>query len=324
MRYIIKITKSSRIPLIGCIAFGVIDRGTNLIQVRPTTVCNLNCCFCSTAAGMESIAHNIDYIVEADYLLDWVNWAARFKGPIEVLIDSVGEPATYPELIKLIKGLRAIKEIKRVSMETNGTLLTKKKITELKEAGLDQINLSLHSLDEGLARQLAGASYNINQILQAINFILENKIDLLIAPVWLHGINDDEIIKIIKLAKAKGLKLAIQKYEAHKYGRKINIKKQTWYGFYKQLKQWELAYDIKLVYRSVDLGITPAKRIPLAFEKRAKVNLIVACRGWHYNQMIGIAKERCISINNCSRKIGDKTKVRILENKNNIYIATTY
>jgi uncharacterized Fe-S cluster-containing radical SAM superfamily enzyme len=39
------------IPLVGHIAFGVIDRGTNIIQVRPTSLCNLNCIFCSVDAG---------------------------------------------------------------------------------------------------------------------------------------------------------------------------------------------------------------------------------------------------------------------------------
>jgi uncharacterized Fe-S cluster-containing radical SAM superfamily enzyme len=30
-------------PLAGHIAFGVIDRGTNILQVRPTTICPYNC-----------------------------------------------------------------------------------------------------------------------------------------------------------------------------------------------------------------------------------------------------------------------------------------
>ena len=34
------ISKESSIPLIGHSAFGIIDRGTNLLQVRPITGCN--------------------------------------------------------------------------------------------------------------------------------------------------------------------------------------------------------------------------------------------------------------------------------------------
>ena len=35
------------IPLIGHIAFGIIDRGTNLLQIRATSFCALSCIFCS-------------------------------------------------------------------------------------------------------------------------------------------------------------------------------------------------------------------------------------------------------------------------------------
>ena len=35
------------IPLIGHTAFGLIDRGTNIIQVRGLSGCNINCPFCS-------------------------------------------------------------------------------------------------------------------------------------------------------------------------------------------------------------------------------------------------------------------------------------
>ncbi|MBT4440771.1 hypothetical protein HOC98_01565, partial [archaeon] len=45
------------IPLMGCIAFGIIDRGTNLLQVRATSMCNLNCVFCSTDSGPFSQYH---------------------------------------------------------------------------------------------------------------------------------------------------------------------------------------------------------------------------------------------------------------------------
>ncbi|MFP3179020.1 MAG: radical SAM protein, partial [Thermocladium sp.] len=36
-----------RYPLVGSLAFGIIDRGTNVIEVRPTSICSLSCIFCS-------------------------------------------------------------------------------------------------------------------------------------------------------------------------------------------------------------------------------------------------------------------------------------
>ncbi|MFB6216441.1 MAG: radical SAM protein, partial [Candidatus Aenigmatarchaeota archaeon] len=46
-RNLVYINQGSEIPLLGHIAFGLIDRGTNLIQVRPITGCNLKCIYCS-------------------------------------------------------------------------------------------------------------------------------------------------------------------------------------------------------------------------------------------------------------------------------------
>ncbi|HDD34251.1 MAG TPA: radical SAM protein, partial [Thermofilaceae archaeon] len=42
------------IPLIGHLAFGIVDRGTNLLQIRPTSSCPLSCVFCSVDAGPAS------------------------------------------------------------------------------------------------------------------------------------------------------------------------------------------------------------------------------------------------------------------------------
>ena len=47
----VRITADSDIPLVGSLYFGIIDRGTSLLQVRPSCGCNLNCPFCSVDAG---------------------------------------------------------------------------------------------------------------------------------------------------------------------------------------------------------------------------------------------------------------------------------
>jgi len=54
------------IPLIGSIYFGVIDRGTNLLQIRPITGCPLNCPFCSVDEGPISKTKLRDYIVDTE------------------------------------------------------------------------------------------------------------------------------------------------------------------------------------------------------------------------------------------------------------------
>ena len=243
-RPIIRVTYESGIPLIGCIAFGLIDRGTNTIQVRPTSLCPLSCIFCSTDAGPRSRRRQAEYIVELEYLVDGFRKLVKFKGEygIEAHIDTVGDPLTYPKIADLVQELRDTKGVEVISMQTHGYLLDEKIINDLSDAGLDRINLSIDALDPELARYISGTpTYNVERIMELAEYITKNtNIDLLIAPVWVLGINDEEIPKIIEFALRIGAgkkwpALGIQKYIPHKRGRKPKgVKPMTWREFYQR------------------------------------------------------------------------------------------
>ncbi len=144
----VRITRESGIPLVGSLYFGIIDRGTSLLQVRPSCGCNLNCPFCSVDAGPATRTRATSYEVEMEYLLEAVEEIARFKGAgVECHIDSPGEPLMYHKLPELIAALRQIDCVSVISLQTNGTLLDETKIAALESAGLDRINLSIHALD---------------------------------------------------------------------------------------------------------------------------------------------------------------------------------
>lgn len=325
MKQLVKITEESGIPLIGTIMFGIVDRGTNLLQIRPTTVCPLNCPFCSTDSGKFSKTRQADYEVELDYLLKWVKEAVDFKKvPIEANIDSVGEPMCYPKLIELIKQLNNIKNIYRISMQTDGLLLTKEKIDQMNKAGLYRLNLSIHSLDTEKAKMLTGTdSYDIDKITELSKYITENtNIELLIAPVWIPNINDKDIEEIIKFARSINAKLGIQKYEIYRYSRKMKkAKVDNWWKFYKKLEDLEKKYSIDLKLSKQDFNIKAVERIPTKLEVGEKVNAKIVAPGWINGQMLTVANNRCITVNNCNAEIGKTINVKIVENKNNIYIG---
>src|SRR4030042_6073105 len=164
-----RITRKSGIPLIGSLYFGIIDRGTSLLQVRPSCGCNLNCPFCSVDAGPQSKTRATSYEVESDYLVDAVRDAARVKGEgVECHIDSPGAPLMYSGLPGLVTALKQIDEVSVISLQTNGTLLDREMIAALEKAGLDRTTLSLHALDPAIARTLAGAEwYEVVRITEA-------------------------------------------------------------------------------------------------------------------------------------------------------------
>ena len=330
-RQLIEIDYDSGIPLVGCIAFGLIDRGTNVIQVRPISLCPLSCIFCSTDAGPRSRRRLAEYIVELEYLVDWFRELVKFKGPraIEAHIDTVGDPLMYSRIVDLVQELADTPGVEVVSMQTHGALLREELIDELADAGLSRINLSIDALDPDLARKLAGTPwYDVERVLELAEYIVGTSIDLLIAPVWVPGVNDEEIPRIIEFALRIGAgkrwpPLGIQKYEAHKHGRKPpGVRPMSWRAFYARLREWERRFGVKLILSPEDFGTHPRPMLPIPFRIGEKVTVRVVAPGWLKGEKIGVARGRAITlVDAASIPEGVEVKARIIHTKHNIILA---
>ena len=194
----------------------------------------------------------------------------------------------------------------------------------MEKAGLDRINMSFHAVDPELAKKLFGMqSYDVHKVISTIRYIKSStKIDLMLTPVWLTGVNDNEIERIIQLAKELGCKIGIQNYEAHKYGRKMKeAKRESYYKFYKKLKVLEKKHSIKLVYGPRDFNISRTPRIETPLKLGDRLNTEVITDGWFEGQKIASCSNRAITVTNCKSNPGDKINLKIIENKNNIYLA---
>jgi uncharacterized Fe-S cluster-containing radical SAM superfamily enzyme len=324
----VRITRDSGIPLIGCVYFGIIDRGTNLLQVRPGCHCNLACSFCSVDAGPDSRTRSNRYEVECEYLLSALRKVAAFKGEgVECHIDSPGEPLLYPHLSTLVSGMREIPQVQVISLQTNGTLLSPSVIDSLEQAGLDRINLSLHALDPALARSISGAPwYDVDQVKTSAQNVAESRMDLLIAPVFLPGINDAEIPRLITFAEEIGAgkrwpPLGIQKFERYRYGRyPQGVRTQTWSGFRETLKVWEGRGNTRLLLHPSDFGIVPRKMLPHAYRKGERARVEIRAPGWLVGEVLGVGRDRVVSVMNCHQTRG-KVRVRMVSVKHNILVA---
>ena len=324
----------SSIPLVGCIAFGLIDRGTNLIQVRPISTCPLSCIFCSTNAGPKSRIRQTEYIVPLDYLVEEFEKITAFKGrrKIEAHIDTVGDPITYPYIAELVSRISQIEGVEVVSLQTHGSILDEKMLDRLSAAGLTRINLSVDALDPELARKLADTEwYDVKKVIQLIEYITSNtSIDLLLAPVWIPTINDAEIPKIIELAKKVGAgkrfpPLGIQRYEIHKHGRKVKgVRAHSWKYFYARLREWEKEFGVKLVLRPEDFGIHKRRMLPIPYRKYETVKVRVVGPGWLRREKLAVTLngDRTVTLVNAEEiPVEAKLKARIVANKHNIFVA---
>lgn len=322
--------------LIGSDFIGIIDRGTNLIEVKPCTGCNLNCIFCSVDEGPYSKTRKVDYMAYPDRLIDVFKEVASHKGfnNLEAHIDAQGEPTIYPYLLDLIRGLNEIPGVEVISMQTNGTLLDKDFIKNLEKAGLTRINLSINSLDSKKAKKISGTkSYDIKNVVEIAELIVNNsKIDLLIAPVWVPRVNDEDIKETVLFAKTllekkgetqKAPILGIQNCLRYRFGRnpkKVRFRKTE--SFYEHLEKLEEELDIRpLKLRKEDFGIHP-RRSPLKpFRKGEVLEVRVIGLGRLPKTVLALSGERLIQVINCALPIGKKFSVKIVRAKHNIFTA---
>jgi hypothetical protein len=330
---LVYITRASGIPLIGRIDFGLIDRGTNLIQVRPITGCILDCPFCSVDSGLSSKTRVADFIVDPNYMLEEARRLCEYKGSksIEFHIDGQGEPTLYPYLGQLVRGLSQINGVDVVSLQTNGVLMTKSLIADLEKAGLSRINLSINSLDHSRATIMSGTEkYDLKHILDVVEYIMNSKIALLLAPLWVPGLNDDDISKIIQLVKKLGIRsewpvLGLQNYLVHRQGRKLRgIKPCQMSHFRYELTKLARAFDVpNLVLTRSDFRITRMKSYPKPFRVGEKAQVEIVEQGRMLGEMVGIARGRALHVLTSQNRTGVWRSVRIIRNKHNIFIGTT-
>lgn len=137
--------------------------------LQITRECNNECIFCSNPQ------------FEKDYTLDEAKkMVAEFKkeGIIEILLTG-GEPTLVsflPELIQFIT-----KKSIDIKMITNGVELSDKKLVQsLFKAGLRDINISVHSVDEKIAEKMSQKKGHLNKSLKGIRNALDAGINVML------------------------------------------------------------------------------------------------------------------------------------------------
>ncbi len=270
-------------------------------------------------------------------IIEWVKPLAKLKGAIEAHIDTVGEPLMYgSRLPELIQELKSIPEIKIVSIQTHGSLLTEKLAEELAEAGLDRINLSMDTVDPEKAKYLQGTQwYNLERIKDVVNYVLENtKTDVMLTPLLLPGINDKDVEEVIVWGKKIGVgkkypPFGIQMFMHHKHGRRPKeLRKLNYKEFLRTLRNWEIKYKVRLILTEEDFNIVKKPILPTLFRKWEKVRVKVVAPGWLKNEWIAIPVGKnegltTITVIDEYGEVGEELKlnVRIINNKHNIYLA---
>jgi GTP 3',8-cyclase len=123
-------------------AFDASGRRMSYLRISLTDRCNFRCVYCMPAVGMQFQPR--DELLTDEELLRAVGLCARL-GFTKLRLTG-GEPTIRPHLVDLVREMKAFPGIEEISMTTNALLLSRI-AQDLKDAGLDRINVSFDTLD---------------------------------------------------------------------------------------------------------------------------------------------------------------------------------
>jgi len=139
------------------------NRKINYLRISITDRCNLRCKYCMPEEGIKLLKH--EDILSFEEITSFVKIAAD-KGIDKVRITG-GEPLIRKGVENLIKLISDIKEIKDISLTTNGILL-ENFAKPLAEAGLHRVNISLDTVDSNKFEELSRGG-DITKVFNGIN-----------------------------------------------------------------------------------------------------------------------------------------------------------
>ena len=313
------VNKYTGLSLIGNGAFGIVDRNSSLLEIKPITGCNMNCIFCSVDEGLTS-RKTSEIVIDEEYLAQETKKVVEYKGvPVQITINAHGEPTTYRPMPKLISDLKHIENVAEVSLITNGTYLSEVYIDHLAEAKLDMLNVSLNAISPKAAKMLEGSGkYDVEHVKKMCMYAVL-KMKVILAPVYVPGYNDEEIELIIKFAKEIGAQAGIQNFLEYKKGRNPKgVVQKPWEDFYKMLQNLEKKLDFKLILSEKDFHVVKTKPLPKPFKKGDIVKAEIICSGRYPGELIANSGSRNITITGYE---GNKksVKARITGDKHNLF-----
>ncbi len=162
------------------------------LRMSITDRCNLNCIYCHNEGSMGTTGE-----MSVETISNIVHVAAGFG--VNRLKISGGEPLLRKDLEDILASLPPLKD---VSMTTNGVLL-KGRAQSLKDAGLNRVNISLDSLNEGNYRHITKCKDGIfRKVIDGIDAAVGVGLTpVKLNMVLLKDVNDSEVEDMLSFAR---------------------------------------------------------------------------------------------------------------------------
>ncbi|MCO6499243.1 MAG: GTP 3',8-cyclase MoaA [Vicingus serpentipes] len=163
------------------------------LRISLTERCNLRCFYCMPEEGIE--------LTEKKNLMSHEEVIFIAKQFVELGVKKIrltgGEPLIKKNIEKIIRELTALPI--NLGITTNGILLDKH-IDLFKECGVQDVNISLDTLDREKFNKITRRDY-FERVTKNIEASIKSGLNVKINVVLIKGVNDDEIIDFIEYTK---------------------------------------------------------------------------------------------------------------------------
>ena len=185
-------------------------RVINYLRISVTDRCNLRCCYCMPE-GVQDVG--MKNILTFEEIWEIVRTGVSL-GITHIRITG-GEPLVRKGCVNLIRGIREIPGVETITMTTNGVLLGNY-AKQLKEAGVDGVNISLDTLDPEEFFKITGKR-ELQEVLAGIRAAKTAGL-----PVKLNAVNRKELdpIPLVRYAQDENLPIRFIEMMPVGYGKK--------------------------------------------------------------------------------------------------------
>lgn len=164
------------------------------LRISLTDKCNLSCSYCTPVHGLK-LSDKAEQLGTGEVVR-----AARIAAGlgIQKIRFTGGEPLFRNDIHSIIRQVKGIYGIERVSITTNGVVL-RHMIAPLKDAGIDSLNISLDSLDPERFKTITG-SRAFNDVMDGIFAAIAQGFSPKINVVALDSLGADEADRFLEFA----------------------------------------------------------------------------------------------------------------------------
>ena len=174
------------------------------LRISVTDRCNFRCRYCMP----EELYGEAFEFLKKDQVLSFEEIIRLSKIFVNLGVNKIritgGEPLVRKNVSHLIKSLSEIDENLDIAMTTNGYLLSKY-ASELNDAGLKRLTVSLDSLHNEIFKKMSGKSFDVENVLSGIKKAKSEGFEnIKINTVVRKDVNENSIMDLVDYCRSEG------------------------------------------------------------------------------------------------------------------------